>query len=475
MPILPMKFRLLLFSSLLITFFIIPSPTLASGVTYYVATYGNDNNSGSENDPWRTLEHATDEAGSGDTIYVRSGTYYPTKSIQLSIDNPPDSPILLMPYPGETVIIDGSRTAPENDIFVVRGEYYEIRGFELRNSKRVGINLYTGNHIRVINNIIHDSQKDAINGSVGTSDLYVAGNTVYHNVHENDRFQMNHEGGWAAAIRTTENGDIIINNIIYENWGEGIGANGTNHFITGNTLRDNYSVEIYADNLAESTINGNFVYTTNDPSFMRLYPSGVTASATGISMANEDPNNPVRLNHLKITNNIVVGNRHWSISQWESSRTGGLRNSIIANNTFVTNNVSGIIRLDDVYQENTTIANNIFYQRNPDTVVALISNLNGIVFKNNHWYGENRIFSTIGDSAEDAHDLYSEPSLVNPDGTSPEDFRLVPGSPDINAGCSVNGVAADFWGQNRLAPYDIGAYESDPASNFIFLPWLTSK
>jgi parallel beta-helix repeat protein len=50
------------------------APAHAAG-TYYVATNGNNNSSGSKASPWRTLQKAANAAPAGSTIYVRAGTY----------------------------------------------------------------------------------------------------------------------------------------------------------------------------------------------------------------------------------------------------------------------------------------------------------------------------------------------------------------------------------------------------------------
>ena len=43
------------------------------GHSYYVATNGNDANSGGLDKPWRTIQHAADTAAAGDTVLVRGG------------------------------------------------------------------------------------------------------------------------------------------------------------------------------------------------------------------------------------------------------------------------------------------------------------------------------------------------------------------------------------------------------------------
>src|SRR5215813_2412241 len=48
---------------------------LASAADYVVATNGDDGNPGTQDQPWRTLQHAADSVGPGDTVSVRAGDY----------------------------------------------------------------------------------------------------------------------------------------------------------------------------------------------------------------------------------------------------------------------------------------------------------------------------------------------------------------------------------------------------------------
>ncbi len=58
----------------------------AFGATKYVATDGNDADTGDIDDPWLTIEYAISQIGDGDTIKVAAGTYKETGSNQITID-----------------------------------------------------------------------------------------------------------------------------------------------------------------------------------------------------------------------------------------------------------------------------------------------------------------------------------------------------------------------------------------------------
>ena len=91
---------------------------------YYVAPWGNDNNAGTFDNPWRTPQKAFRTAGPGDTVYFRGGTYYPTAYTYGSDVYHYDpkagygksgtdaNRIFYMNYPGETPIIDFSNITP---------------------------------------------------------------------------------------------------------------------------------------------------------------------------------------------------------------------------------------------------------------------------------------------------------------------------------------------------------------------------
>jgi hypothetical protein len=77
----------------------------AGAANYYVATNGSNSNSGTLNQPLRTIQQAANMAQPGDNIYVRGGTYRETVSVARSGTS--SSPITFQPYAGEQVTITG--------------------------------------------------------------------------------------------------------------------------------------------------------------------------------------------------------------------------------------------------------------------------------------------------------------------------------------------------------------------------------
>lgn len=98
--------------------------------------------SGTIDAPYGSIQDAVDAAQAGDTIYLREGTYAPDVNIQVTKSGASGSPIVVRPYEGEAVIVDGenmpgtpmdldeSLPNPDRGIFHIEGadwwEFYDL-------------------------------------------------------------------------------------------------------------------------------------------------------------------------------------------------------------------------------------------------------------------------------------------------------------------------------------------------------------
>lgn len=81
-------------------------PNEVPAVDWFVSPAGDDSaGNGSLASPWKTIQKAAGIATSGDTIYVREGTYRET--VTPAHDGASGSPIVFRPYQDETVVISG--------------------------------------------------------------------------------------------------------------------------------------------------------------------------------------------------------------------------------------------------------------------------------------------------------------------------------------------------------------------------------
>ena len=138
-----------------------------SGNTYYVATNGNDGNSGSSGAPWKTVQHAANTAKAGDIVLVHGGVYneYVTFSKSGSIAG---GPITFASVPGEIATLDGTGLdipqhmwglATFNNASYVVFEGFEIRNYTTNTTKDVPIGIFVtgaGSGVQLINNSVHD-------------------------------------------------------------------------------------------------------------------------------------------------------------------------------------------------------------------------------------------------------------------------------------------------------------------------------
>lgn len=99
--------------------------------TYYVSTSGNNSNSGtSTSSPFKTINYAVGRCGSGDTVYVRNGTY--TEGISLTKSGTKSNYNTLTNYQNEKVTI--KRSDIYNHGISVSSNYWVISGFEITNT-----------------------------------------------------------------------------------------------------------------------------------------------------------------------------------------------------------------------------------------------------------------------------------------------------------------------------------------------------
>jgi hypothetical protein len=434
---------------------------------YYVAPTGSDSAAGTYGAPWGTLNFAISRLQNpGDTLNVRGGLYYPSAPLMINRSGTTAAHILVRGYPGETAIVDGLSLPPpagKDAVIGITGNYVDVQSLEVRNAPNHGIVVDRGRFVTLQGNVVHHSFLAGLAapypfGSISQADLVIDGNTVYDNCQLNN--PVNPNGSWSAGIAINNARSVTVkNNQIFQNYCEGVWSGVVDQVTyVGNTAHDNYSVNIYFDNVTNGTMRKNFVYTMRLTPFLR---DG--APADGIALANEDyrtingpyPNDVNLLNNIRVIDNIVAGGNYGAMLYGAYGLGGGLRNSLIANNTFY-GGQRWVLYIDsDLGHFNTTITGNVFQQTGGTGVSYYFANPQ-VGFGNNLWFGGNP-----GDAAGTG-DLNVDPLLEAPGGSVPTGYRLKPASPAIRAGGRVLDVTDDFWGTARPAApagYSIGAHE----------------
>ena len=113
---------------------------------YYVATNGNDNNSGtSTNAPFATLAKAVGKAGPDDLIYIRGGSYAVASKISTKTNGTAALPIRIRAYPGETPVLNGSSFT--DDVISISSNYWYLCGLVITNAGHNSFRIIGNNNI----------------------------------------------------------------------------------------------------------------------------------------------------------------------------------------------------------------------------------------------------------------------------------------------------------------------------------------
>ena len=99
------------FQEMIASVFVLVFPVSVSAANVFVSPEGNDANSGTLAQPFRTVQKGVDSLSAGDTCYVRAGIYRET--VRLTVNGRPRQPVRIQAYPGEDVLLDGTERIRE--------------------------------------------------------------------------------------------------------------------------------------------------------------------------------------------------------------------------------------------------------------------------------------------------------------------------------------------------------------------------
>ena len=434
--------------------------------TYYVSVNGNDTTgTGTELLPYRTITKAVNLINEpDDRVYVKAGTYN-ERVLIYGKNGSSSTPIRVQGWGSDVPIIDGTGITGNGLVEINNSSYVNFDQFEVQNSPSAGIFIYNANNIKIRYNKVHGSYSAGINASTShssprgtTHTIVISDNRVYDNVRQN---VSGTASSWQQGLSAYRANNVqILRNSVYENYGEGVDyILSTNGTISENRIRDNFSINLYLDNAADTVVDRNFIHSYG---YTQFYRGGDPAGGIGMATENyyegtvqvQEP-----LNNLKIINNIILrASNGISYGNWEYD--SGLSNTLIANNTiydakyYLINLPNGRNGAD--VHDTTTVENNIFVQSASTKNYAGGTTV-GITFAYNAWYGGNSSSRRIGGG-----DINSNPLFAELGGWDDFDYKIVTGSPCINTGTTLTAVTNDFFSSTAVrssGSYDIGADE----------------
>jgi len=224
---------------LLLALFLLLAANAEAATTRYVdGTLGADctsgnysiasrNCSGSDGNAYNRVHDIASLMGAGDTTFVRSGTYSLSGSgdyIALSSTSGSAGNLkLIVNYTGESPVVDGASQSGEGDpAFIVTGNWWHIKGLEIKNAYAVGIDMRScaSNNIIEQNNVHHNVRGQ----SSGTGIAIDCGsnNLILNNdSHHNGNYAL-FNGGSGVGSNSQASGNVIRGNRVWRNNDNGI-------------------------------------------------------------------------------------------------------------------------------------------------------------------------------------------------------------------------------------------------------------
>ncbi|NOH10987.1 MAG: right-handed parallel beta-helix repeat-containing protein [Chloroflexi bacterium] len=296
-----------------------------AGATYYVAPDGSNDNPGTIEAPWESIQYAADNASPGDLIFVRGGVY--NEIIEFSRSGTSSAPIVFRNYPDEQPLI----VSPDWSGFVFVGvEWIVVDGFALTDMTNDGIFISDAHNIEVNNCEVYGS------GNIGIHIVTYEGPATNNTVRNCSVYDNGGEGIYLdvkADSPAVVEDNIVENNLVFNNAYEGIQnthESGAEPKPSGTLIRNNYiynngpdwaTLDLGGDNLR---VIGNVIYDNNAP-VGGIYYSGGSGSI--------------------IQDNIIQNNQHsWAVGA--SIVLDNISSSVVIDNQIVDdcgNGCDGII------------------------------------------------------------------------------------------------------------------------------------
>ena len=368
-------------------FSVYASPANASSnLDYYVSPQGNDANNCTYSAPCKTFDRAASFTQVGDSVHLLQGTY----NQQLTISQ---SGIHVI---GEGAVIDGSSFS--QTCVPITGDNIVLDSITVKNCQTHGITVF-GSNVTVQNSTVT--------------------NSILENYPPGSK-----NSGWGSAFKSAQGSSNVtfLNNLAYENFGEGFGITKTiGATLHGNVAIDNYSVNFYPDNSSDVVLTENLSACSGNPLFSRngSRPNGIALGEEEYAGWTTHPRN------ILITNNVISGCGR-GFSYWGSDVSGGgLVDVTIQNNTFYGNEKTFSIAYSDA-MANVVIQNNIF----EPAPLPWLESPSGITFRNNFWIGALPNGNMLGTG-----DVAGDPKFaVQTVWNDADSFRLSPDSPACGYG-----------------------------------------
>jgi hypothetical protein len=475
-----------------------------SAHTYYVDVNGNDGNSGTLSSPVATLDqavykvsqdYASGAPSGGDTININgNGEHYhlnwagggntpqgyPTT---INTNAPSNAPIIIQTTPGQSAAIldggwalgaGGGNWQGTDDNIDINGTYITVQNLTIENASVGNIVIPNGSYDTINNcTIAGAGWVGAQIGSTASTHQLQHDAILNSTIHDNNEINTNGNGpNWAGSLVLSNCTNCNLQyNIVYHNWGEGLGMytfgqTTAYNYVDDNTVYDNWSVNIYIADSSYNYIWNNLVYSDSN-AILRPLANGISFPAIGIASDNENPN--VIAYGSEIFNNIVIGGQSAFRAANQNTVSGfypgGLNGYNIYNNVFFDTSPQNTpsvnpacIQVDNDPNNNFTWENNIVWETNGLASVATDGGGGTQVKATNIWDG------TGGFNMNGSSDILlwnSNPGFVSAGSFSAPSYALATTSPYLNRGTNAYSILTFDYNWNARSSsgaWNLGAW-----------------
>ncbi|KOP25299.1 hypothetical protein AMR41_18030 [Hapalosiphon sp. MRB220] len=469
------------------------SQSNSSKNVYYVAPDGSDDNPGTVDKPWKSVNHAVNESSpvkAGDTILVQPGTY--TELITLGKSGDSQLGDITLKANGDVTLRDPD---PKNGFFregVIQSAgkgNWVIDGFRIENTSWAGISLRDAYNMTVQNNHTYETGASGIivmpdtyyNGGeaeVTSKNIKVLNNTVERaswiwkgnaskegNI--NDGFDLNTGTQESLSIWGVD-GFEVANNTVKEGNREGIDikTGSRNGSVHNNTVTDQALVSGTPNGYSGGPglyIEGNRADMFN----IDVYNNVVANNTAGGLVITDEVPNQGDVSGIRVYNNIVYGNGKDGVNSGQGIGVSSNVSDVqIVNNT-VDGNVQGfLIDGSDNYggyqPRDILVRNNIF--ANSSFRNGFVEDVDSVTLDHNLFTNK---FAKAYETGNGVNNLKAENNTqaesIGFADLNGKNFQLTSDSPAIDTGSAEIGDYAklDYDGKQRGQGKgtDIGAYE----------------
>jgi len=443
-------------------FFLFISSFSVAQQQYYVAKNGNNSNTGSLNNPWKTIQYGINKLSAGDVLHIKAGTY--EEKLDVDVSGNASAYITIRNYQNDNVILDAINFHNDASILWTDNAYLRIQGLHFTNNIfnfAGGIALQgAAHHIEILNNKISNIKFSNDPNAKVTNETNAVPLSIYadsptdsiHNILIKGNEVFNNQTGYSENISAGGNFStfIIEDNIVHDNTNIGIDVGGNYKTVSNPAL----------DQGRYGVIRNNLVYNCNSPysPAAGIYIDGgrdiIVENNTchhngyGGEIGCEENGNS---SNVTFRNNIFYNNfytgMHIGGYDITPGNTGIVLNSKVYNNTFyqndVGNNFSGEIALTKL--KNCRIENNIFYISNQNLFINTSRTQTNLILDYNLVYanaGSNATKADVNESTMSlanfynttgygSHSNFNNPMFTN---ANSKNFHINNNSPAIDAG-----------------------------------------